>query len=92
VITMNNDIKENNIAIKHSQEETLAWSRLIRFEWTAPDADAPELVVIKLYHSDFDGYEIDWFACDCSQAFKDAVVNENDLCELLDQLTWDFKN
>jgi len=85
-------MNKDQIAIKYSQEETLAWSRVVRFEWTAPDATTPELVVIKLYHSDFDGYEIDWHMSDCSQAFKDAVVNDNDFAELLDGLTWNFEN
>jgi hypothetical protein len=87
-----NSISKDQITVKHSQEETLSWSRLVRFEWINPSLDKPELVVVKFYHSDFDGYEIDWHSCDCSQAFKDAVLSENDFAELLDQLTWDFTN
>ena len=83
-------ISKDQITINYSQEETLAWSRVVRFDWINPSLNKSELVVIKFYHSDFDGYEIDWFACDCSQAFKDAVQSDNDLCELLDQLTWNF--
>ena len=85
-------MNKDEIAIKYSQEETLSWSRVVRFEWINPALSQPELVVIKFYHSDFDGYEIDWHMSDCSQAFKDAVVSDNDLAELLDALTWDFKN
>jgi hypothetical protein len=82
----------NNITIKHSQEEVLSWSRVVRFDWVAPGSDRPELVVIKFYHSDFEGYEIDWRSSDYPQSFKDLVDSDNDLAELLDQMTWDFNN
>lgn len=85
-------ISKDQIAIKYSQEETLAWSRVVRFDWINPASDSPELVVIKFYHSDFDGYEIDWSMSDCSPAFKYAVDSDNDLAELLDGLTWNFTN
>jgi hypothetical protein len=85
-------ITKDQISVKRSDEETLSWSRVIRFEWTSPGSDQSQLVVIKLYHSDFDGYEIDWFASDYPQSFRDLVDSENDLAELLDGLTWNFTN
>lgn len=85
-------ITKDQIVIKRSVEETLAWSRVVRFEWMNPGLDKPELVVIKFYHSDFDGYDIDWGLSDCSPAFKYAVESDNELAELLDSLTWNFVN
>jgi len=86
-------INSSQIAVKQVDEEYLSWSRTIRFDWVPDGSTVAELAVVKIYYSEFDGYEIDWHKSDVSQKFREFadLLTETQFSEMLDNLAYDFQ-
>jgi hypothetical protein len=92
MITMSS-INSSQIVVKQVDEEYLSWSRTIRFDWVPDGSTVAELAVVKIYYSEFDGYEIDWHKSDASQGFRSLVegMSETEFADMLDNLAYSFQ-
>ena len=88
-----NTITPNQITVTNVDEEYLSWSRVIRFNWLPDGSDVPELCVVKIYYSEFEGYDIDWHKSDVSSKFREFadLLTETQFSEMLDNLAYSFQ-